>query len=78
MDEVVEYMKEGILSKDHKDAKRIKHKSGWFLWQADQLYKKSFIHPLIKCLTPEEGDYTIRKIHQGACGNHQGGRTIAG
>ena len=41
-------------------------------------YKKSFTHPLYKCVSPEEGNYVMREIHQGACGGHQGGRIIPG
>lgn len=78
MDEIVKYLRDGFLPDDPKEANRVKHKSGWFLWHERQLYKKSFTHPLLKCITPEEGNYVLREIHQGACGSHQGGRTIAG
>ncbi|XP_010665592.2 uncharacterized protein LOC104882874 [Beta vulgaris subsp. vulgaris] len=78
MDEVVGYLREGILPADAKEAERIKHRAGWFLWHDEQLYKKSYTHPLLKCVTPEEGNYILREIHQGASGSHQGGRTIAG
>ncbi|XP_056690478.1 uncharacterized protein [Spinacia oleracea] len=40
--------------------------------------QKSYTHPLLKCITPEDGDYVLREIHQGACGSHQGSRTTAG
>ena len=32
--------------------------------------------PLLRCLTPQERDYVLREIHQGACGSHQGARTL--
>ncbi|XP_057250719.1 uncharacterized protein LOC125497729 [Beta vulgaris subsp. vulgaris] len=78
MNEIVEYLRDGTLPNDPKEADRVKHKSGWFLWHDGQLYKKSFTLPLLKCVTPEEGNYVLREIHQGACGSHQGGKTIAG
>ncbi|XP_057779930.1 uncharacterized protein LOC130998531 [Salvia miltiorrhiza] len=37
-----------------------------------QLYRRSFTHPLLKCLSPEETLYAIKEIHQGCCGNHAG------
>ncbi|KAL0398238.1 UNVERIFIED_CONTAM: hypothetical protein Sradi_2167100 [Sesamum radiatum] len=43
-----------------------------------QLYKRGFSQPFLKCLTPEEGDYVLREIHEGICGNHIGGRALAG
>lgn len=78
MDEVINYLLDGELPDDSKEAKRVKHKSGWFLWHEDQLYKKPFSHTLLMCITPEDGDYILKEIHEGACESHQGGRTIAG
>ncbi|XP_057803529.1 uncharacterized protein LOC131018847 [Salvia miltiorrhiza] len=38
----------------------------------DQLYKRSFTHPFLKCLSSEEAEFALREIHQGCCGNHAG------
>ena len=29
------------------------------------------------CLTPEQGQYILAKLHEGICENHPGGRTLA-
>ena len=71
-------MKDGKLPEDEKESVRVRKASKWFLWHDGHLYKKSFTHPLLKCITLEEGDYVLREIHEGACGAHQGARTIAG
>ena len=42
-----------------------------------QLYKRSLDGPHLKCLTAQEGQYILEKLHEGICGNHQGGRTLA-
>ncbi|XP_057811660.1 uncharacterized protein LOC131025897 [Salvia miltiorrhiza] len=34
-----------------------------------ELYKRSFTHPLLECLSPEEAHFVLRKVHQGYCGN---------
>ena len=31
----------------------------------------------MKCLTPEQGQYVLVELHEGICGNHPGGRTLA-
>ncbi|XP_057808484.1 uncharacterized protein LOC131022962 [Salvia miltiorrhiza] len=36
----------------------------------DQLYKRSFTHPLLKCLSPEEANFALKEIHVGCCGGH--------
>ena len=38
--------------------------------------KNSYTHPLLKCITPKEGNYILREIHAGGCGIHQGVRTV--
>ena len=32
---------------------------------------------LLKCVEEEDADYILREIHEGVCGNHSGGRTLA-
>ena len=29
------------------------------------------------CLTPEQDQYVLAELHEGICGNHPGGRTLA-
>ncbi|GKV36665.1 hypothetical protein SLEP1_g44771 [Rubroshorea leprosula] len=33
--------------------------------------------PLLRCLTPYEAEYAVREVHEGVCGTHIGGRTLA-
>ncbi|CAL8133932.1 unnamed protein product [Prunus armeniaca] len=40
-------------------------------------YKHGFSLPYLRCLTPEEGNYVLREIHEGICGNHLGARSLA-
>ncbi|XP_048492941.1 uncharacterized protein LOC125493531 [Beta vulgaris subsp. vulgaris] len=73
MDEVVEYLRDGALPADAKEAERIKHRAGWFLWHDEQLYKKSYTHPLLMCVTPEEGNYILREYTKGRVAVIKGG-----
>lgn len=36
------------------------------------LYRRSFSRPLLKCLSPEEIEYVMRKIHEGISEGHVG------
>lgn len=29
--------------------------------------------PLLRCLDPDEANYTLREVHEGVCGNQAGG-----
>lgn len=46
----------------------LQKKVNWFKLYEGTLYKKSYIYPLLKCVTPEEGNYIIKEIHEGGCG----------
>ncbi|GKV47147.1 hypothetical protein SLEP1_g54067 [Rubroshorea leprosula] len=33
--------------------------------------------PLLRCLTPYEAEYAVREVHEGVCGTHIDGKTLA-
>ncbi|KAK3003044.1 hypothetical protein RJ639_018211 [Escallonia herrerae] len=41
------------------------------------LYKKSFSLPYHRCLRPSESLYALQEVHEGICGQHLRGRTLA-
>ncbi|KAL0434476.1 UNVERIFIED_CONTAM: hypothetical protein Slati_2781900 [Sesamum latifolium] len=41
------------------------------------LYKKSYTHPLLRCLSIEEGIHILQEIHSGCGGAHAGTRILA-
>ncbi|XP_074326789.1 uncharacterized protein LOC141664735 [Apium graveolens] len=41
------------------------------------LYKRGFNQPLLRCVDMEEGNYILREVHEGICGNHLGGGSLA-
>lgn len=43
----------------------------------DQLYKRSFGWPYLKCLIDLEAQYVLVELHEGICGNHLGRRILA-
>ncbi|XP_057808522.1 uncharacterized protein LOC131023001 [Salvia miltiorrhiza] len=42
----------------------------------DQLYKRSFTYPLLKCLSLEEANFALTEIHAGCYGGHTGFRDL--
>ena len=65
------YLKEGKLPQGGRDeARRIK--STKYILMGDMLYKKGFSQPYLRCLAPDEANYVLREVHEGACGNHSG------
>ena len=43
----------------------------------DDLYKRRYGQPLLKCVTAEQAQYIIKELHEGICGYHSGARTMA-
>jgi hypothetical protein len=41
------------------------------------LYRRGFTLPLLKYISPEEGNYIIWQIHEGICRSHSGARILA-
>ncbi|XP_059441920.1 uncharacterized protein LOC132174250 [Corylus avellana] len=72
-----EYLEQGTLPSDKKSATQIKIKAARFTIINGVLYKRGFMLPLLKCISKEEGDYVLREIHEGICGNHSGARVLA-
>ena len=42
----------------------------------ETLYNRGFSQPYLRCLTPDESHYILRDVHEGACGNHSGARSL--
>ncbi|XP_022018817.2 uncharacterized protein LOC110918844 [Helianthus annuus] len=42
----------------------------------EELYRRSYLGPSLKCVENEEAKYVIREIHEGICGMHSQPRTV--
>ena len=60
------------------EARKVKVRSSRFTILNDELYKKGFSQPYLKCLDPEDAEYVLREIHEGVCGNHSGPHSLIG
>nr|XP_025647635.1 uncharacterized protein LOC112742611 [Arachis hypogaea] len=74
---ILQYLLDGTLPPDPKEEKRIKREATNYTIVAGQLYKRGFSQPLLKCIEPENTEYILREIHEGCCGHHVGGKTLA-
>ena len=77
MDPIRLYIASGELPDDRSMAHKVQIQSARFSLVDGQLYKWSLGGPYLKCLTPKQGQYVLAELHEGICGNHPGGRTLA-
>ncbi|XP_022014232.1 uncharacterized protein LOC110913717 [Helianthus annuus] len=76
MTPILDYLENGTLSEDKAQARKMKVKALQYQVHDGKLYRKTFLGPLLRCLTPEEASYVIREIHWGIYGIHSGPRMV--
>nr|KYP45242.1 Transposon Ty3-I Gag-Pol polyprotein [Cajanus cajan] len=77
MADIWKYLKHGILPDNKVEASKVKNKSCNFTIEADELFKRGFSMPLLKCLDTDQAKYVMDEIHRGICGMHSGARSMA-
>nr|GFB26715.1 reverse transcriptase domain-containing protein [Tanacetum cinerariifolium] len=75
MTELVNYLKEGTLPVDEKEARKIRLKARQYELIEGIFYKRSFLTPWLRCVGPLQAEYLIKEIHEGSCSMHAGPRT---
>ena len=40
------------------------------------LYNRGFCPPYLRCLNPDKSLYVLRDVHEEACGNHSGAKSL--
>ncbi|XP_042380129.1 uncharacterized protein LOC121972539 [Zingiber officinale] len=74
---LVEFLRSGATPSDQEEAYLLRKRVGQFTLIEDQLYKKAFARPLLKCIGSEDAEYILREMHEGSCGRHPGDRSLA-
>ena len=77
MNLIIQYINTRELLNERDKAHKIQVQPTRFSLVNGQLFKQSLDGPYLKCLTIEQGQYVLAKLHEGICGNHPSGRTLA-
>ncbi|GJU00098.1 reverse transcriptase domain-containing protein [Tanacetum coccineum] len=76
MTPVMEYLKNGALLGDRKEASKLRIKARQYELLDGVLYRRSFLNPWLRCVGPLQADYVTREIHEGSCSMHAGPRSV--
>nr|GEV32758.1 hypothetical protein [Tanacetum cinerariifolium] len=76
MTQLVDYLKEGVLPGDKKEAMKLRLKARQYELMDGVLYRRSFLTPWLRCVGPLQADYVMREIHKGSCSMHAGPRSV--
>ena len=78
MDPIWDYLIEGLLPNDPKEASKLRTRSARFTIHWGSLYKRGFFTLILKCIAGKDADYVLREVNEGVCGNYIGARALAG
>ena len=68
---IIQYLEHDTLPEDKLQARKLRVKDAHYSLHNGELYRRSLSHPWSKCVSPEEGNYVLREIHEGICGAHK-------
>ena len=77
MDPIWDYLVEGLLPNDPKEASKLRTRSARFTIHQGALYKRGFFTPVLKCIAGGDTNYVLREVQEGVCGNHIGAWALA-
>ena len=78
MDSIIRFLREDILSEEKIEADKIRRKAtSYWLSENHKLYKRSFSGPYLLCVHPELTESLLEELHEGICGSHTRGRSLA-
>ena len=76
-EDIIRYFRTSTLLEEPKQAHKIRVQASRFTLIGRHLYKWSFTSPYLRCLKHSEALYLLAELHEGVCGNHYGGRSLA-
>ncbi|XP_074326805.1 uncharacterized protein LOC141664751 [Apium graveolens] len=71
------FMEKGILPLDRREALRVKYRASSYTIFNGIMYRRSVRKPLLRCLNTEKQHQALEAVHEGICGEHLIGRSLA-
>ena len=73
---IVTFLQEGRLPDDPEEAKKVRRRAARFTILNDELYKRGYSQPYLRCVEKEEARYILEEVHGGICGDHTGAKSL--
>ncbi|XP_075675052.1 uncharacterized protein LOC142644294 [Castanea sativa] len=78
MDPIIDFLAEDQASEDEKEAARVRRTATqYWLFANQKLYLRSFEGLYLQCFHPNQAEELLAELHEGVCGSHVGGRSLA-
>jgi hypothetical protein len=75
---ITQYLQNETLPPERDEANKLRKVAAHYTILGNKLYKRGFSTPLLLCVGELEAQRILQEIHDGSCGNHIGGRSLAG
>ncbi|KAI5322759.1 hypothetical protein L3X38_031831 [Prunus dulcis] len=76
-DPIIDYLTNGNLPTDKSEARKVQQKAARYYMLGNKLIRRSYSGPYLTCIKYPQTLEVLCKIHDGECGNHSGGRSLA-
>ncbi|XP_059663409.1 uncharacterized protein LOC132309074 [Cornus florida] len=74
---IIRYIENEKLPQDRMEERKIRMHAAKYSLIDGVLYKKGFSLPYLRCVSIDKANYILKDIHEGLCGNHARGRSLA-
>jgi len=74
MNPIIQYLELGTCKPEVE--KTMRQQSARYTMIGQDLYKRGYFRPLLKCIIKEQTKYALQEIHEDACVNHSDERTM--
>ena len=74
---IIDYLVNDTLPTERLEFRKLQTRAArYYMWKGI-LVRRSYTGPHLRCLAPPDGLKVLSSIHEGVCGNHSGGRSLA-
>ena len=73
---ILSFLREGRLPSDPEEAKKVQKRAARFTILNDELYKRGYSQPYLRCVEGEEAKYILEEVHEGICGDYMGAKSL--
>ena len=71
------YLADEILPAEPEEGKKVKRNAARYTLVYGTLFRHGFTHPILTCVSGDECTRIMAELHEGICGSHRGGRSLA-
>ena len=71
------YLADGILPTEPEEGKKVRRNAARYTLVDGTLFRHGFTHPILTCVSGDECTRIMSELHEGICGSHVGGRSLA-